>query len=115
MVESHFTLGVAGVLVIASGTFTAIMASAWMGIKSTPMVTQVVPFIAFGIGIDDMLVLAQAYVCILRGGVGVRVALGEVLAESGPSVSNRWTQPCDMTVGCDRAIHPLGGKSASPC
>lgn len=86
-VESHFVLGVVGVVVIALATFTSIMLSSWFGIKSTPVVTQVIPFVALGIGVDDMLVLAQAYMRIMAKDVDVSLALGEVLAEAGPSVS----------------------------
>jgi len=87
-VESHFFLGIAGVLVIAASVLATLGAAVWwFDIKFTPVASNVAPFIALGIGIDDMLVIAKAFQLHCRSGTDVQTILRETMAEAGPSIT----------------------------
>ena len=87
-VESHFFLGIAGVLVIAASVLATLGASTWwFGVKFTPVASNVAPFIALGIGIDDMLVVAKAFQLHCTAGSDVQTILRETMAEAGPSIT----------------------------
>ena len=65
-VRSHFWLGISGVVIIALAVGTSLGLAGWFGVMFTPLVTNVAPFVAVGIGIDDMLVIAHEYAHLLR-------------------------------------------------
>eukprot|EP00055_Hartaetosiga_balthica_P015606 m.93335 g.93335 ORF g.93335 m.93335 type:complete len:1568 (-) comp8910_c0_seq1:842-5545(-) len=87
-VYSHGWLAVSGVLVIVLSTFAALGLSAYLGVKFTPISTNVVPFIAVGVGVDDVLVvLAAFHNAFQRGHTSVESLMKFTLAESGASVT----------------------------
>lgn len=87
-VESHFWLGVYGVIVIAFAVVAALGASVWwFEIYFTPVASNVAPFIALGIGVDDMLVVCKAFELAAKKDRPVSEQLRETLAEAGPSVT----------------------------
>jgi hypothetical protein len=92
-VESHFWLGVVGVLVIALSVLSTLGVSLWwFGIKFTPVASNVAPFIALGIGIDDMLVMAKGFGLAARkdasgNWLDTRTVLMVTLEEVGPSIT----------------------------
>jgi hypothetical protein len=87
-VESHFFLGIAGVLVIAAAVLASLGASLWwFDLAFTPIASNVAPFIALGIGIDDMLVIAKAFQLHCKSGADVQTILRETMAEAGPSIT----------------------------
>jgi hypothetical protein len=96
-VRSHFWVGIGGVLIIACAVATSLGCGAWLGIPFSATATNVVPFVALGIGIDDMLVIVHEYAALLRreasrpdGRKQYRgdsaPLIGDLLAETGPSV-----------------------------
>lgn len=85
-VESHFFVAIAGVLVIALAVAASLGFSSYIYIKATPLASQVVPFVALGLGVDDMLVLLQAHVQLSTQGRPLADVLPATLAEAGPSV-----------------------------
>lgn len=97
-VRSHFWLGISGVVIIALAVGTSLGLAGWFGIMFTPLVTNVAPFVAVGIGIDDMLVIAHEYAHLLRldaarpsqsrlyGKDSVRRLMQDILSSTGSSV-----------------------------
>jgi hypothetical protein len=65
-VRSHFWVGIAGVFIIGCAVISSLGLAAWFGVLFTPLVTNVAPFVALGIGVDDMLVFAHEYAALLR-------------------------------------------------
>jgi hypothetical protein len=97
-VRSHFCLGIGGVVAMAFAVVTSLGAAAWFGVLFTPVATNVAPFIALGIGVDDMLVIAHEYAALLRqdtarplskrqynGVDDIKLLMTHVLEIAGPS------------------------------
>jgi hypothetical protein len=96
-VRSHFWVGIGGVLIIACAVATSLGCGVWLGIPFSATATNVVPFVALGIGIDDMLVIVHEYAALLRREASrpdgrkqykgdSAPLIGDLLAETGPSV-----------------------------
>jgi hypothetical protein len=64
---------------------------ALIGVPFTPTILQVLPFLALGLGVDDMFVLASAFH--MRKNTGAPVLVAEALKEAGSSVT--LTSVCD--------------------
>uniref|UniRef100_A0A493T634 Patched 2 n=1 Tax=Anas platyrhynchos platyrhynchos TaxID=8840 RepID=A0A493T634_ANAPP len=74
--KSQGAVGLAGVLLVALSVASGLGLCSLLGISFNAATTQVLPFLALGIGVDDMFLLAHAE----QGGLGARVveaALGD--------------------------------------
>jgi hypothetical protein len=86
LVHSHAGLIVWGVVCILLSTAAAIGFSGYVNIKSSPITTNVVPFLSIGVGVDDLFVIMGAYSQEMAIGGSVSGILGKTLGLSGPSV-----------------------------
>ena len=86
-VYSHALLALAGVVLIAVSTAASIGLAAYLTLPLTPITSNVVPFVAFGIGIDDVLVILAAYSNEILRHSDAAVAVQRTMADAGPSVS----------------------------
>ena len=55
-------------LVVGGAVFASLGLSCYFGIDFTPVSTAVVPFLALGIGVDDMFVLLRTYAREVKAG-----------------------------------------------
>jgi hypothetical protein len=92
-------LGMAGLLIVVLATVTAFGFSCWIGVSFNATSIQVLPFLALGLGVDDMFVLIHCYDTTKagdspvekdRGSNPVTVAMhaiGRTMSRAGPSVT----------------------------
>ena len=85
-VYSHGFLSAGSVIIIAFSTAASLGLTAWFGIRFSPISSNVIPFIALGIGIDDAFVIITAYTREVVNGGTARDILGRTMGEAGPSV-----------------------------
>jgi len=84
-VYSRTGLALFGLILVALGTLGGIGLAAWFQVRFNFIVTNVVPFLSLGLGIDDMFVLAHTLPANSRDPPDRRIALA--LGLSGPSVT----------------------------
>lgn len=59
-VHSRFSLAVGGVLVVAASVLGALGLCSWMGVKSTLIIMEVIPFLILAVGVDNIFILIHA-------------------------------------------------------
>ena len=85
-------LGIAGLLIVVLATVSAFGFSCWTGVSFNATSIQVLPFLALGLGVDDMFVLIHCYETFSHNLGGVRKdaiikSLGKTMSHAGPSVT----------------------------
>ncbi|XP_059545908.1 protein patched homolog 2 isoform X2 [Myotis daubentonii] len=84
--QSQGAVGLAGVLLVALAVASGLGLCALLGIAFNAATTQVLPFLALGIGVDDIFLLAHAF-AEAPPGTPLQERLGECLLRTGPSVA----------------------------
>mmetsp|Transcript_16341 Transcript_16341/g.26800 ORF Transcript_16341/g.26800 Transcript_16341/m.26800 type:complete len:902 (+) Transcript_16341:21-2726(+) len=89
-VQSRFLLGLAGVLVVAASLLISIVLCSIAGVKITPIISQVMPFLLLAIGVDNMFIMVKAFdrtrpilpipsrLALTMGHVGPSIALASI-------------------------------------
>ena len=84
-------LGIAGLLIVVLATVSAFGFSCLIGISFNATSLQVLPFLALGLGVDDMFVLIHCYETFSHGVRGDRnvviQSIGKTMSHAGPSVT----------------------------
>nr|XP_045228181.1 protein patched homolog 2 isoform X6 [Macaca fascicularis] len=83
--QSQGAVGLAGVLLVALAVASGLGLCALLGITFNAATTQVLPFLALGIGVDDVFLLAHAFTEALPG-TPLQERMGECLQRTGTSV-----------------------------
>nr|XP_055203275.1 protein patched homolog 2 isoform X2 [Gorilla gorilla gorilla] len=83
--QSQGSVGLAGVLLVALAVASSLGLCALLGITFNAATTQVLPFLALGIGVDDVFLLAHAFTEALPG-TPLQERMGECLQRTGTSV-----------------------------
>ncbi|XP_077814955.1 protein patched homolog 2 isoform X9 [Macaca mulatta] len=83
--QSQGAVGLAGVLLVALAVASGLGLCALLGITFNAATTQVLPFLALGIGVDDVFLLAHAFTETLPG-TPLQERMGECLQRTGTSV-----------------------------
>ncbi|XP_028369044.1 protein patched homolog 2 isoform X1 [Phyllostomus discolor] len=84
--QSQGAVGLAGVLLVALAVASGLGLCALLGIAFNAATTQVLPFLALGIGVDDIFLLAHAFTE-APSGTPLQERTGECLQRMGPSVA----------------------------
>ena len=94
---SHVGLGLVGIGIVALAVCSAFGLAGFLGIAFNPTSTQVLPFLALGLGVDDMFVLAhhfkageaQQHEDLVHGGASAyaEALVRDCLAKAGPSIT----------------------------
>ncbi|XP_033636690.1 protein patched homolog 1-like isoform X1 [Asterias rubens] len=84
-VRSQGGVGLAGVLLVAGSVVASLGFCAWIGLVFNASTTQVLPFLALGVGVDDMFLLAHSSTSIPNE-IPLVYKTGEILRRSGVSV-----------------------------
>ncbi|XP_045440719.1 protein patched homolog 2 isoform X5 [Pipistrellus kuhlii] len=84
--QSQGAVGLAGVLLVALAVASGLGLCALLGIAFNAATTQVLPFLALGIGVDDIFLLAHAF-AEAPPGTPLQERMGECLLRAGPSVA----------------------------
>uniref|UniRef100_A0A1I8BAJ4 SSD domain-containing protein n=1 Tax=Meloidogyne hapla TaxID=6305 RepID=A0A1I8BAJ4_MELHA len=83
-VESAVGLALAGVLTVTLSSVAGLGISTWFGINFNAATTQIVPFLALGIGVDNMFMLLHSYPEVVSN--VNRNELGFLLKQTGVSI-----------------------------
>uniref|UniRef100_A0A183CJZ1 SSD domain-containing protein n=1 Tax=Globodera pallida TaxID=36090 RepID=A0A183CJZ1_GLOPA len=83
-VESAVGLALAGVFTVTMASIAGLGLATWLGINFNAATTQIVPFLALGIGVDNMFLLLHNYPQVV--GNVARKELGFLMRETGMSV-----------------------------
>ncbi|XP_004872967.1 protein patched homolog 2 isoform X2 [Heterocephalus glaber] len=84
--QSQGTVGLAGVLLVALAVASGLGLCAMLGIAFNAATTQVLPFLALGIGVDDIFLMAHAFTK-APPGTPLQERMGECLQRTGTSVA----------------------------
>nr|XP_045006533.1 protein patched homolog 2 isoform X3 [Jaculus jaculus] len=85
--QSQGAVGLAGVLLVALAVASGLGLCALLGITFNAATTQVLPFLALGIGVDDIFLLAHAFIKAPPGTLLQQDRMGECLRRTGTSVA----------------------------
>ena len=95
--DSRVGLGLVGICIVALAVCSAFGLAGFLGIAFNPTSTQVLPFLALGLGVDDMFVLAHHFkaseagpsITLMQGGAAVyaEALVRDCLAKAGPSIT----------------------------
>jgi len=107
-VESRCVVGLVGVILVIFSVLACLGLCALFGITFTPTIMQVLPFLAVGLGVDDMFVIAEAFTVNRKWTVG---KMGETsLREAGASVA--FTSVCNFIAFAVASTNPLPAVSS---
>eukprot|EP00056_Hartaetosiga_gracilis_P008615 m.124314 g.124314 ORF g.124314 m.124314 type:complete len:1557 (+) comp12952_c0_seq3:165-4835(+) len=84
---SHSFVAIWGLIVVVASTGASLGLASLGNLKFTPITTAVVPFLAIGIGIDDMFVILRIYTRECQNRQKQEGLIARVLGEAGPSVT----------------------------
>ncbi|XP_076041583.1 protein patched [Oratosquilla oratoria] len=104
-VNSQCGLGVAGVLLVAVTVAAGLGLCALLGLPFNASTTQILPFIALGLGVDDMFLLAHTFAKTSDTIIPYQDVIGEVLKRTGVSVV--LTSVCNACAFFAAAIVPI--------
>ncbi|XP_037068599.1 LOW QUALITY PROTEIN: protein patched homolog 1-like [Pollicipes pollicipes] len=104
-VRSQGGLGAAGVLLVTLSVMAGLGLCGLAGIPSNASTTQIIPFLALGLGVDDMFLMALTYSESDFSNTPPQEHVGEVLKRAGVSVL--LTSLCNVMAFMSAAILPI--------
>jgi len=104
-VRSQSGLGLAGVLLVAITVGAGMGLAALIGISFNAASTQIVPFLALGLGVDSMFLLIHTFSQQTHLDISYQDQVGEVLRKAGVSVLT--TAICNVAAFLSAALIPI--------
>uniref|UniRef100_T1IK20 SSD domain-containing protein n=1 Tax=Strigamia maritima TaxID=126957 RepID=T1IK20_STRMM len=86
VVHSQSGIGLVGVLLVAMSIAAGLGFCALIGITFNASTTQIVPFLALGLGVDDIFLLTHTYAENVTNEISVEEETGECLKQTGLSI-----------------------------
>ncbi|KAK0708145.1 patched family-domain-containing protein [Lasiosphaeris hirsuta] len=88
LVESKFTLGVVGIVIVLMSITASIGLFSWAGLKATLIIVDVIPFIVLAVGVDNIFLIVHEFerVNISHPDEMVEVRVSKALGRMGPSI-----------------------------
>ncbi|KAK5653323.1 hypothetical protein OQA88_9014 [Cercophora sp. LCS_1] len=88
LVESKFTLGVVGILIVLMSITSSIGLFSWFGLRATLIIVDVIPFIVLAVGVDNIFLIVHEFerVNISHPDEMVEVRISKALGRMGPSI-----------------------------
>ncbi|SPQ23279.1 31268894-7d7d-4050-a95f-46c7618a27ba [Thermothielavioides terrestris] len=88
LVESKFTLGVVGILIVLMSITASIGLFSWFGLRATLIIVDVIPFIVLAVGVDNIFLIVHEFerVNISHPDDVVEVRISRALGRMGPSI-----------------------------
>ncbi|KAK4444690.1 Niemann-pick type C-related protein 1 [Podospora aff. communis PSN243] len=88
LVESKFTLGVVGILIVLMSITSSIGLFSWAGLRATLIIVDVIPFIVLAVGVDNIFLIVHEFerVNISYPDEVVEVRISKALGRMGPSI-----------------------------
>lgn len=88
LVQSKFTLGVAGIVIVLLSISASIGLFSWAGLKATLIIAEVIPFIVLAVGVDNIFLIVHEFerVNISHPDEMVEERVAKALGRMGPSI-----------------------------
>ncbi|KAK4677332.1 niemann-Pick type C-related protein 1 [Podospora pseudoanserina] len=88
LVESKFTLGVVGILIVLMSITASIGLFSWAGLKATLIIVDVIPFIVLAVGVDNIFLIVHEFerVNLSHPDDMVEQRVSRALGRMGPSI-----------------------------
>ncbi|CAG5118106.1 unnamed protein product, partial [Candidula unifasciata] len=87
LIEAKISLGLAGVILVLLSVGASLGFYSYIGVPSTLIIVEVVPFLVLAVGVDNIFILVQKYQReVLADDETVEHLIGRVLAHTGPSM-----------------------------
>ncbi|KAH6843184.1 patched family-domain-containing protein [Chaetomium sp. MPI-CAGE-AT-0009] len=87
-VESKFTLGVVGIVIVLMSITASIGLFSWVGLRATLIIVDVIPFIVLAVGVDNIFLIVHEFerVNISHPDDAVELRISRALGRMGPSI-----------------------------
>ncbi|PKS11348.1 hypothetical protein jhhlp_003110 [Lomentospora prolificans] len=88
LVQSKFTLGVAGIVIVLMSITASIGLFSWAGLKATLIIAEVIPFIVLAVGVDNIFLIVHEFerVNVSHPDEMVEERISKALGRMGPSI-----------------------------
>lgn len=88
LVQSKFTLGLIGILIVLMSITSSIGLFSWAGIKATLIIAEVIPFIVLAVGVDNIFLIVHEFerVNLSHPDAMVEERIARALGRMGPSI-----------------------------
>ncbi|KAK8098605.1 patched sphingolipid transporter [Apiospora kogelbergensis] len=88
LVQSKFTLGFVGILIVLMSITSSIGLFSWAGIKATLIIAEVIPFIVLAVGVDNIFLIVHEFerVNVSHPDAMVEERIAKALGRMGPSI-----------------------------
>ncbi|KAJ9132173.1 Niemann-Pick type C-related protein 1 [Pleurostoma richardsiae] len=88
IVESKFTLGVVGIVIVLMSIASSIGLFSWAGLKATLIIVDVIPFIVLAVGVDNIFLIVHEFerVNVSHPDDEVELRVAKALGRMGPSI-----------------------------
>ncbi|KAI3335570.1 patched family-domain-containing protein [Ustulina deusta] len=87
-VQSKFTLGLVGILIVLMSITSSIGLFSWAGIKATLIIAEVIPFIVLAVGVDNIFLIVHEFDRVNQNHPDAMVEekIAKALGRMGPSI-----------------------------
>jgi len=88
LVQSKFTLGLVGILIVLMSITSSIGLFSWAGIKATLIIAEVIPFIVLAVGVDNIFLIVHEFDRVNQSypDAMVEERIAKALGRMGPSI-----------------------------
>ncbi|KAI1436206.1 patched family-domain-containing protein [Xylaria sp. CBS 124048] len=88
LVQSKFTLGLVGILIVLMSITSSIGLFSWSGIKATLIIAEVIPFIVLAVGVDNIFLIVHEFDRVNQSHPDAMVEerIAQALGRMGPSI-----------------------------
>ncbi|KAI0396560.1 patched family-domain-containing protein [Xylariaceae sp. FL0594] len=88
LVQSKFTLGLVGILIVLMSITSSIGLFSWAGIKATLIIAEVIPFIVLAVGVDNIFLIVHEFDRVNQAypDTMVEERIAKALGRIGPSI-----------------------------
>ncbi|CAJ2505277.1 Uu.00g126710.m01.CDS01 [Anthostomella pinea] len=88
LVQSKFTLGLVGILIVLMSIISSIGLFSWAGVKATLIIAEVIPFIVLAVGVDNIFLIVHEFdrVNVSHPDAMVEERIAKALGRMGPSI-----------------------------
>ncbi|KAL2890275.1 NPC intracellular cholesterol transporter 1-related protein 1 [Ceratocystis lukuohia] len=88
LVQSKFTLGVMGIVIVLMSITASIGLFSWFGLKATLIIAEVIPFIVLAVGVDNIFLIVHEFERVNISHVDdmVEARVSKALGRMGPSI-----------------------------
>ncbi|PWW80754.1 multidrug efflux transporter AcrB transmembrane domain-containing protein [Tuber magnatum] len=108
LVESKFTLGIFGIIIVLMSVSASVGLFSAMGVKVTLIIAEVIPFLVLAVGVDNIFLIVHEFerVNYSHQDQRVEVRVGKAMGRMGPSIL--------LSATCETIAFALGAVVSMP-